>query len=141
MVATKDLTVMWVDVDGCVHFGFGRRPRLVSGRQRVAQAYIIALFTEIGSIDGYPEFGGSLMESIPKNKVDEATVRATFIAAMSRARKSVINEQSKHPTEPEDRLQTANLLGLELGYSGGQWALMAEIEVRTEAGESIIIRM
>lgn len=141
MTAVLDVAVMRVGEDGCARFTFGRSPRLVAGRQRVAQHFIFGLLTKPGSIFTTPNYGGGLLHNVPTAFKDESELHVSVAAAVSKTVRDIMAEQAQHVMEPPDRLASVKILEARLDTTRGVVTYYLKLEIKTEAGESEIVEL
>jgi hypothetical protein len=125
-----------------IRFRIGTVPSKARGIIRLIQLFLKILFQTPGTDIFAPKVGGGALKSLGENygKEEGADIQASFIIAVDNTARQIIQIQGRDAsTPPDERLLTANVLSI--GFNLNETALVASIEVTSQAGVRAVPRL
>ena len=138
-VLSKKLTVTPRSV---IRFRIGRTPSKVRGILRLLQVFLRILFQTPGTDIFAPKIGGGALVHLGQSvSVEEGTdVVGDFIVSVDNTVRQLIQIQSRDQSiPPDERILTARVASA--GFNKNETALIASIEVVSQAGRSAVARL
>jgi len=121
-----------------MRFRISRTPSKVRGILKLMQTFLLVLFRTPGSDIFYPKLGGGGLRSLGQNfgKEEGGDIVSSFIISVDNTTRQIIQIQGRNPSlPPDERLLAANVLNA--GYNKNETALVAGVEVLSQAGRAI----
>lgn len=138
-VLSKKLTVTPRSV---IRFRIGRTPSKVRGILRLLQLFLRILFQTPGTDIFAPKLGGGALVHLGQSvSVEEGTdIVGDFIVSVDNTVRQIIQIQSRDQSiPPDERMLTARVSSA--GFNKNETALIASIEVVSQAGRSAVARL
>jgi hypothetical protein len=138
-VLSKKLTVTPRSV---IRFRIGRTPSKVRGILRLLQLFLRILFQTPGTDIFAPKLGGGALVHLGQSvSVEDGTdIVGDFIVSVDNTVRQVIQIQSRNQSiPPDERMLTARVVSA--GFNKNETALIASIEVVSQAGRSAVARL
>jgi hypothetical protein len=125
-----------------IDFRISRTPGKVSGILRLMQLFLKTLFTTPGSDIFSPKRGGGGLSALGQNfGLDQGgDIVSSFIVSVDNTTRQIIQVQGRQPSvRADERLLTARVTNA--GYSKTETALLATIEILSQAGRAATARL
>ena len=138
-VLSKKLTITPRSV---IRFRIGRTPSKVRGILRLLQLFLRILFQTPGTDIFSPKLGGGALVHLGQSvSVEEGTdIVGDFIVSVDNTVRQIIQIQSRDQSiPPDERMLTARVASA--GFNKNETALIASIEVVSQAGRSAVARL
>lgn len=125
-----------------IRFRIGRTPSKVRGVLRLMQLYLRLLFQTPGTDIFAPKLGGGALVHIGQSvSIEQGTdLVGDFIVSVDSTTRQVIQIQGRDQSiPPDERLLTAKVLSA--GFNKNETAIIASIEVLSQAGRSAVAKL
>lgn len=125
-----------------IEFRISRTPGKVSGILRLVQVFLKTLFTTPGSDIFASKWGGGGLRALGSNfgKDQGGDIVSGLIVSVDNTTRQIIQAQSRNPRiRADERLLAAKVMSA--GFNKAETALMASIEITSQAGKSATPRI
>lgn len=125
-----------------IRFRISRTPSKVRGILKLMQSFLLMLFRTPGTDIFAPKLGGGALRVLGQNfgKEEGGDIVSSFIVSVDNTARQLIQIQSRNPSlPPDERLLSANVL--QAGYNKNETALVAGIELLSQAGRAATARV
>jgi len=125
-----------------IRFRIGPTPGKIRGILRLVQLFLKLLFTTPGSDIFSPSSGGGALQQIGRTfgKDQGGSIVSNFIISVDNTKRQIVAIQGRQPRlPPDERLLTARVLSV--GFNRNEAALLATIEITSQAGRAAKARV
>lgn len=125
-----------------IRFRIGRTPSKVRGILRLLQLFLRVLFQTPGTDIFSPKLGGGALVHLGQSvSIEQGTdLVGDFIVSVDNTTRQIIQIQSRDQAiPPDERMLTARVLSA--GFNKNETAIIASIEVLSQAGRSAVARL
>ena len=118
-----------------IHLGFGTAGEVVTGIQKLVQAFTTLFLTRIGSVPYNTSLGSSFITSMRRGSIqDESDVRTEFALAVENVRETLLNDAEENDPPDDETFDSAELESFTLDEASS--TLTMYVRVNSVAGES-----